>query len=270
MNRNCLIAPGFLVIALAQPGCEVLEDKPKTVGDFCSEYAQRECEPTAPLCSRDRAECEPIRRAECEKFVAPLMTTGRVFRRDNAEACLEQLTATYKKNVITATDLDALGDKCSRVVEGAGQMNATCSVDQDCRSPFICDKSKCGPLRVVAAGANCANPGEVCQPNEFCRPGDGIAVCSARADRASSCRVDLPCRPNLRCGDAICVDKLGLNAACATDDECASGYCNRYPPSGMGPTCLPGLIFAPFAPTCEAYFGHSATPDAGSGVRRTR
>jgi hypothetical protein len=268
MTRNCLIALGGVVMAVVQPACEVLDDKPRTVGDFCGEYAQRECEPTAALCSRDRAECEPIRRAECEKFVAPLMTPGRTFRRENAEACLEQLTATYKKNPITAPDLDALGDKCSRVVEGAGAPNAACSVDQDCRSPLICDKFKCGPLRVVAAGANCANPGEVCQPNEFCRPADGIAVCTPRADRTMSCHAALPCRPNLRCGDAVCVEKLGTGAGCGTDADCASGYCNRYPPAGTGPTCLAGLGFAPFAPTCEAYFGASSPPDGG--VRRTR
>jgi hypothetical protein len=259
-----------VVPLLGLAGCGVLDDKPKSVGDFCGEYAKIECEPTAVTCSRTRTECEPLRRAACQAFVAPLEGPSRVFRRDNAEACLDQLKDTYKKSLITATDLQALTAKCGRVVEGAGIANATCAVDQDCRSPLVCDKKRCGPLRVVGAGANCANPGEVCPPNEYCRPDNGLMICSARPDKGAACSVELPCKPNLRCG-GTCVDKLGANAACTGDDDCLSGYCNPYPPSNGGRTCLPGLSFAPFAPSCDAYFGPSSTggaPDAGSAVVR--
>ena len=64
------------------------------------------------------------------------------------------------------------------------------------------------------------------------------------------------------------MDKLPANAPCGTDDDCPTDYCNPYPPAGVGRTCLPGLSFAPFAPTCDAYFGPSTTagPDGGSGA----
>jgi hypothetical protein len=256
-----------IVTGLVAAGCGVLDDKPKSVGEFCGEYAKIECEQTAVSCSRSRAECEPIRKATCQSFVAPLMDPSRVFRSENAEDCLEQLKKTYSKSLITAADLTALTDRCRRVVEGPGLANATCTVDIDCRSPLICDKKRCGPLRVVAAGANCANPGEVCPPNEYCRAADGLAVCSARPDKGAACNVELPCKPNLRCSDT-CVDKLPANSPCGTDDDCQTGYCNPYPPASAGRTCLPGLSFAPFAPTCDAYFGPSTTPgpDGGTGA----
>jgi hypothetical protein len=249
------LAPSLLLGLSTSGGLD--DGKPKTGVDFCGEFAKRECEPTAAVCSRETKECEPIRRATCQASVAPLEDATRRFRPDNAEECLEQLEEVYKKNLITAADLDALYGKCLRVVEGSGVANARCSIDQDCRSPLVCDKSLCGPPRVVAAGANCANPGETCQPSEFCKPADGIAVCSARADKGTACSAALPCKPNLRCDGSTCVDKLAANAACAGDDDCLSGYCNPYPPTGVGRTCLPGLSFAPFAPSCEAYFGPS-------------
>ncbi len=267
MRIHCLIA--FAVPFLAVAGCGVLDDKPHSVGDFCGEYAKIECESTAVTCSRTRAECEPIRRAACQAFVAPLEDPSRLFRSNNADDCLEQLRVTYKKSLITAADLQALTAKCGRVVEGAAVANTTCAVDQDCRSPLICDKKRCGPLTVVGAGRNCANPGEVCQPNEYCRPSDSLMICTARPDKGASCSLDVPCKPNLRCS-GTCVEKMPVNAACVEDDDCVSGYCNPYPPPGGGRTCLAGLSFAPFAPTCEAYFGPSTTavPDGGSGVVR--
>ena len=124
---------------------------------------------------------------------------------------------------------------------------------------------------MVGAGANCANPGEICQPTEYCRTADGLSVCSARPDKGAACNGDLPCKPNLRCSET-CVDKLAANAPCSADDDCLTGYCNPFPPSGAGRTCLPGLSFAPFAPTCDAYFGPSSTPapDAGTTAGPTR
>ena len=265
MRTDFLIAVALAGCSIGGVGCGVLDDKPKSIGDFCSEYAKIECEPTAVMCSRTRAECEPIRRAACQAFVAPLQDPSRSYRSDNADACLSQLKETYKKSLIAATDLRALDDKCSRVVEGAGQANASCGVDQDCRSPLICDKKRCGPQRVVSPGGNCANPGEICPAAEYCHPSDGLMICSARPDKDAACSADLPCKPNLRCS-GTCVDKLAANAPCATDDDCQTGYCNPYPPTGGGRTCLPGLSFAPFAPSCDAYFGPATTttPDAAA------
>jgi hypothetical protein len=259
-----VVRRGALLLGLGLvPACGVLDDKPKSVGDFCVEYAKRECGPTAAICSRNAAECEPIRRAACMSFVAPFQDgAGRVFRSDNAEDCLERVEETYKKSLITAADFSALRGTCSRVVEGAGAANATCGADQDCRSPLVCDKGRCGPQRVVAAGANCANPGEVCQPTEYCKVADGLSVCAARGDKNAACSLALPCKPSFRC-NATCVDRAAANAPCTVDDECATGYCNQYPPATVGKTCLPGLSFSPFSPSCEAYFGPSPTPDGG-------
>jgi hypothetical protein len=267
-NISLMVArPVALLLGLGlAPACGVLDDKPKSVGDFCLEYAKRECGPTAAICSRSAAECEPIRRAACMAFVAPLQDgAGRVFRSDNAEGCLEQLEETYKKSLITAADLASLRSKCDRVVEGAGVANASCGAHQDCRSPLVCDKGRCGPERVVAAGANCANPGEVCQPTEYCKTADGLSVCAARGDKNAACSATLPCKPSFRCGAAAtCADKAAANAPCTIDDECATGYCNPYAPASVGNTCLPGLSFSPFSPSCEAYFGPSPTPDGGA------
>ncbi len=268
LDARCLpaAAGAGLALIVIVAGCGVLDGKPKNIGAFCAEYAKLECAPTAAICSRMQAECEPIRKEACEDFVTPLMNgAGRLYRADNAEDCLEQVELTYKKTLITPADLGAMRDKCERVVEGSGAANGTCTVDQDCRTPLVCDRGRCGPVRVVAAGGNCANPGERCQPTEFCRAEGGLSVCGARADKGAACSATAPCKPTLRCA-TTCVDKAAIAAACSNDEECLSGYCNPYPPAAGGRTCLNGLSFSPFSPSCEAFFGPSPTP-ADGGAR---
>jgi hypothetical protein len=196
--------------------------------------------------------CEPVRVEACRDFV--IQAKGdRTFRPENVEGCLKQVDETFKKALIKAEDMVALRAKCSRVYEGRAKANEVCAIDQDCQSPLICDKGHCGPLRTVSAGANCANPGEICQSTEYCRPTSGLLVCTKRPGKDAACSEAEPCGPGLRCQN-VCIEKLANGTACSRDEECAEGFCHPFPPPGTPNICAGGLSFAQFTPVCDAYF----------------
>ena len=251
------------VCAWGAMGCE--KEGPETQQDFCTQYAQRECGAVAVTCARDVATCQPRRVTGCTQFISTLSATTREYRPKNAMACLDQVDATYKKALITAADFAALNAACARVIEGAAAANQACAANQDCASPLVCDKGFCGTQRQVAAGGNCANPGDTCIPDELCQAAGGVSVCMPKRDRDAGCSTAQPCKTAFRC-QGTCMDKVAVGAACAADDDCQSGYCNLYPPAGVARTCLPGLSFSPFSPSCEAYFGASAPGDAGADM----
>jgi hypothetical protein len=117
-------------------------------------------------------------------------------------------------------------------------------------------------LRVVPVGGNCANPGERCTADETCQPSGGLFVCTPKQDLGAACGSVSPCKTSLRC-ENTCMAKLGPGVACSFHDDCLTGYCDEFPPSGTAKTCLPGLIFAPNAPACLGFFGARTTADAG-------
>jgi hypothetical protein len=246
---------GALLIAVA--GCNSSEPG-DTEGSFCDQVAQRECEALAGACSREAADCQAIRVQKCAAVVQEAKDMGRTFRPDNVGPCLDQTRTTYSKALITAEDLRALAARCARVYEGTSEANGVCTSDPDCRSPLVCDRLRCGPRRMVTEGANCANPGETCPSTQYCRKADAFWVCTTRLTSGAVCGIQgdqIECADAFRCRGGSCVDKLALDAACVADDDCRSGYCDKYPPAGMTRTCATGLNFARFSPSCEGYFG---------------
>jgi hypothetical protein len=246
-----------VVLVLTLAGCNTI-DPSETENGFCPELAARECQALAAACNREPVECQRIRTEVCTGWVTTAKQAGRSFRRDNVEGCLEQTRTTYVKPLITASDLRALDDKCERVYEGNAAANDVCTADADCRSPMICDRNRCGMPRTVAENANCGNPGESCQAAQYCKAADGFSVCTARMTSGSVCATQIECADAFRCRGGSCIDKLMLNGVCDRDDDCLSGYCDRYVPAGVQPSCAAGLNFARFSPSCDAYFG-SAT-----------
>jgi hypothetical protein len=243
---------GALLIAVA--GCNTTEPG-ETEGSFCDELAKRECGALAGACSREPGDCERIRVQECATLVQQARDMGRTFRRDNVGPCLDQTRATYSMALITAETLRALADKCARVYEGTSEANGVCTSDPDCKSPLVCDRNRCGNPRAVSDGANCGNPGERCPSAQYCKAADGFSVCTPRLASGAVCGNQIECGDAFRCRGGACVDKLALNDPCDRDDDCKSGYCDKYPPAGMMRTCASGLNFARFSPSCEGYFG---------------
>jgi hypothetical protein len=243
-------------------GC-IKSEAPMTEDSFCQEYARIECSKVAPICSFDPAACQPVRKDACSATATAQRNSGRQFNPSNTDACLKKVEAAYKDPLITAAKLKEVDDACSRVFGGLVKANDPCTADFECSGTMICDKGHCGNLKVVASLAGCANVGERCQPSEFCSNDNPnqLFFCVKRVDQGGPCSLSHPCADGLRCRD-VCVPKLATGD-CASDDDCQSGYCNRY----ISPrTCGVGLTFSPGAPSCIAY---SSTSDGGTPMRGT-
>jgi hypothetical protein len=258
-TRTMALLAGVALALLG--GCSVNDDGAGREAKFCNQLAQNECDSIALACSRERADCVTIRAAVCDTRVQAARNVGRSFRPDNAGPCLDQTRATYRADIIKAEDFAMLEAKCGRVFEGEANANEPCVADADCKGPMICDKRRCGTLKMVTANANCGNPGERCPTEQFCKQGDGFFSCTARLAAGAPCNVDGECAEGLRCRGMACVPKLMLDAECSMDSDCLLNYCDPYPPAGRPRTCATGLNFARFSPSCDGYFGGGA--DAG-------
>lgn len=266
LRRLCApLTLSLVVSSLGLGACE--KDEPENEADFCAQFAERECAGPAASCVGDVAACQPMRQAACNQVIATLSAANRQFRPANGKACLDLVDATFKKALITGADLTTVRATCNRVIEGTTTANMTCAADQDCASPLICDKGFCGAVRQVTTGGPCANPGDTCVPDEICQAATagGLQVCTPKGDRGAACSATRPCKTALRC-QTTCMDKVANGQPCTGDADCQMGYCDLYPPAGVGRTCLPGLSFSPFSPACTAYFGSSpGGADAGAG-----
>jgi hypothetical protein len=117
---------------------------------------------------------------------------------------------------------------------------------------------------VVSSLSGCANIGERCPAAEFCTNDTPtqIFMCLPRIAQGAPCSLSHPCAEGLRCRD-VCVPKLDTQGECAVDEDCQSGYCNRYVTKR---TCGLGLTFSPESPSCVAYM---SVPDGGTPMRGT-
>jgi hypothetical protein len=250
----------LLLGGLVTAGCEI-NTKTMNEEEFCVEYAKRECGKVATACSFERpAACEKERADVCRAWAKATKSDVRGFRPDNVDKCLEKVTETYGLPLIKAENLKALRDVCERVFQGSRKANEACTAEEECGGSLICDKKRCAQRREVSAGGNCANPGELCPKGEFCQPMMGISVCSKRKEKGAMCTEAEPCGEALRCKDT-CVERTAVNLACASDDECDSGYCSPHVKR-----CLLGLNFAAGSPSCDAFEGKAVNGDASAGA----
>jgi hypothetical protein len=237
---------------------------------FCQEYAKIECNKIAAFCSFNPTTCEPIRVQACRTAAMSFKMSGHQFNPSNTDACLKKLDAAFATLPIRAPILKELDDTCSRVFAGVGKMTDACLADYDCASGLICDKGRCGTLRVVPSLSGCANIGERCPTAEFCTNENPsmLFMCMARLPEGSPCSLSRPCGDGLRCR-TTCVRKLPIMGACTEDEDCESGYCNEFVSNR---SCGVGLSFAPESPSCLAYMsadggtpvrGSNEVPDAG-------
>jgi hypothetical protein len=248
-------------VSVAGTAC-IKQQESRTEEQFCQEYAHIECGKVAALCSFTAANCEPARVAACRTFAAQLKGAGHEFNAAHTDACLKKLGDAYMTLPNSATMLKAIDDTCARVFEGTAKVTEGCMADYDCAGGLICDKGHCGVEKIVSSGGLCANPGERCPKGEFCTSATGVFICTKRAPLGMSCSLSVPCEESLRCR-TTCVPKLDTQGACDQDDDCISGYCNRYVSTR---TCGLGLTFSPESASCTAYMGN---PDGGLPGRGT-
>jgi hypothetical protein len=229
---------------------------------FCDEYARIECSKVAAFCSFNAANCEPARVNACREFAGRVKGVGHQFNPGNTDRCLKKLEEAYRTLPIPAAMLKAVDSNCARVFEGTAKATEACTADYDCAGGLICDKGHCGTEKIVASGGGCANIGERCPSGEFCTTTGGIPLCAKRLGQGATCSLSMPCAESLRCRNS-CVPRLDTMGDCTDDDDCLSGYCNRYV---VKRTCGLGLSFSPESPSCNAYMG---VPDGGLPGRGT-
>jgi hypothetical protein len=253
-TRLFSLALGLGWLAACQGGGGISEQQ------FCAEYARRECEKLANLCVLPVADCIETRSGVCRQMVAAQKSDVRVYRPENVDACLNKVSATYSRNVISAAELRELNQVCARVFQGRAGLNQSCSVDEDCQAQLICDKRLCGPLRQVAPGGFCGNPGEVCIKEEYCRQAEDSRICTRRKEKGMACSDAEPCLEVLRC-NGTCLERLAMSESCAVHDDCLSEYCSPFMSK-----CTPGVSFGEGALACDAYFGKASTPAPDAGA----
>jgi hypothetical protein len=252
-----------LALVLPAAACEKSEPEVKQAS-FCEEYAKRECAAVAPPCAASPTQCEAVRTADCQTRTAALLTaqyTTRAFHPENVAACLAKVSETYKAPTVSGAALKELDAVCNRVYQGNAKLLEACQVDFDCAGTLICDPAKllCGEKRVVPAGGQCANVGDVCSPGEFCRPLGASYLCSPRAAKAAACGEGGPCLESLLCREGACVEKSLPGTACIKHDDCQTGYC-----SISSNKCASSLIFGEGTDACRLYVGAFSAPDAGA------
>jgi hypothetical protein len=249
----------FCALVALLAGCN-RGDPPLTEEGFCQEYARIECGKVTTFCSFDPASCESVRVQACRGNAARLKAGGHSFNPGNTDRCLKKLEEAYRTLPINAMMLQAVEEVCDRVFEGTAKMLEPCIADFDCVGGLICDKGKCATEKVVPPRSQCANFGETCSKGEYCTNASGSFLCTPRQDRDAPCSLSQPCKEEYRCV-TTCQPRRTIGEACASDDDCLSGYCNRYLDMR---TCGPGLTFSPGSATCLAYMsGDASVPVRG-------
>lgn len=265
MRMSVLLASAGVVTALAA-ACQ-REDAATTVEAFCADRAQAECERLQGPCALPALDvCVATRRRACAEWATVLNVGMHKFRSQRTRECLDKVRLTLGASVPVAA-IDDVDATCARVFEGAATVNATCAYDFDCVSPLTCDGIKgglCSTRREVVSGGGCANPGEVCRAGEFCGPlvtaqGTTLLVCTARSGLGAACSSARPCLETLRClPDGACGPRLGIGNACASDDDCATSFCDPYVR-----VCADGLHFAPGSASCVTFAGQGVGGGTG-------
>lgn len=251
----------LLLGTLVAPGCGE-DNKPLTPAEFSSRYAQNVCKEVSLACLIPEASCMAGRLAARSALDQEAVARGQGFVPSNAENCLNQVSSVYGRIqqgavALKPSDIQSVDQACRDVYRGAKLANEACDVDEDCVEGLICDLGKgtttgrCGAKTEVAAGAGCANIGEVCPTGSFCGNSLGIFACQPKMNLAAACSAAVPCLESLRCSGGLCVAQLGLGELCTANQDCSSGFCEPY----IG-RCAADVRFAYGSPTCLKIAGN--------------
>jgi hypothetical protein len=265
-----------LVVSIVVPtlsGCGGGGGTPLTISDFCQQKATAECAGIAGLCSISTMDCVTAREAVCMSFVTAVNVPPRVFVPGNVAACVSKTKSVYAESLIKPADLDTVNDVCNYVFQGPAAELTACTTKYDCKNEKdICDKGECATQSNVAAGAQCANFGQVCPATQYCKTVGAAMTCVAKGAMGAACDAADPCDATkmLTCGAAgTCVAQSISGGACTTDADCvstgstAAPYCNPYASN----RCGAGLTFSAGSASCSAYSGTTGgTAGAGGGT----
>jgi len=207
---------------------------PIPVESLCDAFIEPFCVANQDCCegsegrypSIDRCRSEQL--ARCQDMMLtyeyPSLVRGGTLRYSQAASGQEFQRAGMAINDCGDVDIAQVILDLYEVPPMRGEFGDTCTESVECRSPLLC--------REVAGTLACRpnNRGDACEENEDC-VGD-----------------------ELRCGSGgTCEDRLPLDAGCAEDGDCVSGFCsdgtcdelnatNRYCVRNIGETGVPAFV----------------------------
>jgi hypothetical protein len=227
--RKVLLSSLLLALACSDDG----SSSSSTPTSFCENWAEAACSPeTVSACQApDVAECRASQVAFC---VGLIPTTG--FSGAQADQCLDAVGRAYSDADLSASELKTvlrLGAPCDRLVRGPQEEGEVCSARSECNTPdgFDCVfkdddlTGTCQPPKIVGPGLDCTDQDAVCQEGFYCNGSNCIAGKAAGA----ACVTHRECGSTGFCGSAsICEDRLTVDAACSSDEQCLDGLCYQF------------------------------------------
>lgn len=203
---------------------------------FCEEWGKNACaDNVVKACQSTDSKCEIAQKDFCLDRVSESKYT-----RTDAEKCLKFIRDIYRDEALELDELDAftnLGAPCDLLLAGNGDVGDECKKTQDCDTTegltcvikFGETRGECQEPRIVGGGSKCSAPDAVCGVDFYCNG----SYCLEKAGVDDECSALVPCNDGSRCvyeGDAetgVCEPKLEIADECETNDQCASGICDR-------------------------------------------
>jgi len=243
-------------------GCKVEKDEPDPLGSrngFCSAWAANACNAkVVENCNAQSVEdCKATQSDFCRGIVP------EAYSSKHATACLNAVKAAYADASLSSDERAIvlnLGDPCDKLSKGISAEGESCTKNDDCNTAggLTCIIKQggangiCATPEEVGGGEDCSGDAQVCAAGFYCSV-DGNCLANRKTGKA--CDGDYECVAENQCvipTDATagtCDARLGLNDACTTDAECASGYCAIGPKDTMG-GCGSTIVLSQFEPAC--------------------
>ena len=273
MNARLYVGPIAGVLMTIAFGCSSSPPPDQTVTEFCSDWADAYCQ-LSSICNFDVTACTTYQVGVCNAFASAAQASGgRAYSQPAGVTCINQLKATFggSPTTVSVSTLTTITDLCNRAFTGNQVTNKSCSTDYDCASGLVCAASVIAPSMKVCTtvtpkqlGAICLDPGDECQGDSYCALQQGAdPQCVPTPAEGAACSATLPCGPADRCIGSTCQPLVAMGDTCASNADCATGYCDLYPPV----QCTDGLTFARGSYDCQGISGADVTSsgiDAGT------
>jgi hypothetical protein len=230
----------------------------------CSDAVVNACFGSTTVAPADRQTCISARSelSRCNPGSLP-------YHPETAETCVNAIQALYATGTWTQADtrVKAASTACVAVLSKSGPAGSMCTTDTDCDAAhglscvFKANGGTCEQPHAVAGGEKCPNPADQCPADQYC---DGTkSACIAKNAVGDACDpmnpYALPCDDTSKCSAVTmkCVAKTADGMPCATDAECAGGFCTipenatGTPPAGS--KCGSAFKLNSLATNCDPF-----------------
>jgi hypothetical protein len=233
---------------------------PVALEAFASSYAQGLCRNMAGCCERQQFEfdadnCEKVTTKVMQSFIDSQLTAHTIYDPQEAGACLQVVQANA---TCGDPELVLKTGPCARFLVGTLENSESCKSDSECRSGTCYlrgDESRSGscaepygPTPFGKKGDDCSS---TCEDAPSCPDGGGVpaainaparetsvaclrsqglhcvGTCQPLAGEGEQCAIVEDCKPGLACAGGVCGPRFDTGAACRSDLECTSGFCQK-------------------------------------------